>query len=468
MNKWAYIVAFFSVILMSCNRNENQFIVLETDSPDSVYFEFINTGNSTAVFGFSLNQMSLLSENAINRTIDSVCADSLNDAEKVWMFISEYTLHQGLLTEESWLYHPVLLVNSGGSLCGFRSAAMTNLLKHRGVHARSWCLQGHVISEAFIQNNWHVYDPDLGVVYFNEHGNICNYSELSQNPGYISHPHKITSLLGVCDSIQATSKQLAQKYGSTADNMAFETAYPEQLQDKQWVFTLPPGATFSFPVTDTIPGSRVSLAVLKIPPGWTGQLQIPLIPYDHSSESSIWIGGQSIGPTHADSKQFLKSVDYFDGTLEVKSNSEGMIIRFYINPIIYMPQKTNQIQMVGKHVSNVQVILRTRDKFIKPPVQTQFNEAYTYWDSLLSNCHSFDSTQVLSFSDYIVKLRKMQSCPCFSSLKIDTATINQQIISLAAEYKSEMNFDYNQFNSREGFIYSWVQLLQTEYYDSQK
>lgn len=460
MNKRCYIIILAILFLVSCAKTKRQDIVLKTDDPDGMYFEVQNTGRSMAVFTISMHGINVLSEDAVNKTIDTIYGNNMPEAEKVWRFISEYTLHQGLITPQSWLYDPVLLINSGGSLCGFRSAVMTNLLLLRGERARSWGINGHVVTEVYNRGSWQLYDPDLGVVYYNTGGKICSYAELCGNSRYITNPSGITSISGVCDSIQATSEHLAEKYTSTSDNTLFNTLYPEDMQGRQWIFTLPPGAILSFPVTDSAM-EKTSLAVLKIPLGWTGTLRMPLIPYDHSTGAELRLGSHSPDGSHDAWAACLSEIDHFDGSIEVVGNPRGVVIRFYINPIVYMPQPVNRITVEGKHVNDIRVSLKPRGDGVKPATKSPCNENYEYWNSLLNDCHGFDTLQVETIEDYMGKIRVMQQCSCFLAAKLDTAVINRQVVELAGKYDSESRSVFKEFNSREGFLYSWVQILQT-------
>lgn len=460
MNNFVKIIILFVLFFTSCAQREGQDIILCCEKPDDVYFEFTNIGKSTAVFTISMDGMQLMSEDEINNTIDSLYGDSINKNEKVWRFVSEYTLHLDYIIGKSWLFDPVLLINSGGSLCGFRAAAMTNLLTRKGIFARSWDLNGHVITEVLNKGSWQVFDPDLGVVYRNAKGEIYSYDELCQNPSLITQPIAITSILDVCDSIQATSERTARKYSSTDDNVFFHSSSPEKIQDKQWVFTLPPGAVLSFPVSDTMTDNKKSLAVLRVPPKWTGKIQMPLYPYDHSQGATLFVGNGSPGASNEEWILFMSGIDEYDGNIDVKNNPNGLIIRFYINPIIYMPNPINNIHLEGMHASKVNVILRTRGKLKKPTTQSRCNEAFHYWDSLLNDCQFYDSLPVNSVNDYMQKVSLMQKCPCFSTIKLDTIAINLQLKNEVAKYEAANYFKFNKINSREAFLVSWVQFLQ--------
>jgi len=195
-----YILGFL-IFLNSCNKPEIRRISLKIKGGKESYLIVTNNGTKTANFCIEINGRCAYS---LEKMVEFINRQyhGLPTTERVWRFVSNFSQHKKRITKNNWHNNPLLLMNSsGGSQCGFRSASMVNILKYMGENARSWCVQGHVISEVFENGKWQVYDPDLGVVYYNKRGEICNFKELCDNTELITSPEKIISITNICDSI---------------------------------------------------------------------------------------------------------------------------------------------------------------------------------------------------------------------------------------------------------------------------
>jgi len=76
----------------------------------------------------------------------------------------------------------VVLRNGHSSLCSEQSYLLQILAESQGIRTRSVGLYGHVVMEAWYDNDWHLFDPDLEVVPLLADNRILSLDELSRSP----------------------------------------------------------------------------------------------------------------------------------------------------------------------------------------------------------------------------------------------------------------------------------------------
>jgi hypothetical protein len=91
------------------------------------------------------------------------------------------------------MWDPGQLVSQGYSLfCDQSSYLLLHLALAHGIKARHVGLQGHVVMEAWYDNDWHLYDPDLEVIPVNAEGKVLSLDALAQEPALLDRyygPH---------------------------------------------------------------------------------------------------------------------------------------------------------------------------------------------------------------------------------------------------------------------------------------
>lgn len=75
----------------------------------------------------------------------------------------------------------ILLMNGYSAFCSQTSYILLRLAQKAGIRPRQVGLSGHVVMEAWYEDDWHLYDPDLEVAAENENGSIYSVEELSKN-----------------------------------------------------------------------------------------------------------------------------------------------------------------------------------------------------------------------------------------------------------------------------------------------
>ena len=100
----------------------------------------------------------------------------------LWTFVKDYTYHCLPVSSGHLPHDPIRLVNSFGSgLCDDRNTALASLFKLAGFNARVVELGGHMVAEVYYNNEWHMFDADLGV-YYREHGKVASVAYTSTHP----------------------------------------------------------------------------------------------------------------------------------------------------------------------------------------------------------------------------------------------------------------------------------------------
>jgi len=81
-----------------------------------------------------------------------------------------------------FIWDPDIFVSKGHSLiCSQSSYLLMQLAIQNGIKARHVGLNGHVVMEAWYDNDWHLFDPDAEVVPRDTSGRVLSVEELSRN-----------------------------------------------------------------------------------------------------------------------------------------------------------------------------------------------------------------------------------------------------------------------------------------------
>jgi hypothetical protein len=466
------IITFILLPFLSCrtkepislslaNTKETRLINIQTKNGKASYLQIINNDKrNTALFNIAINNRGIYSMDKMVEFIRSQYT-GLTPAEQVWRFVSTFSQHKKRVTNSKWHYDPLLFMNSsGGSFCGFRSAAMVNILNYMGEKARSWSLQGHVISEVYADGKWHVYDPDLGILYYNKKGEICSFEELCKNPELISTPENITCITNKCDSFIATSKEIAKFYSTQENNFLFNTAYTKRAESEFVEFKLPPKSKLSFPLNAGINEQRFALACLEIPPKWNGRIQIPLILYNVEGTASVFLSEKQIVDGKKQIEEIISSDSLFECQIKIENNSEGLKLYYYINPLIYFLETENKIEITGTHISNISTKAIPYNQDNIPDLENPCNtESYDNLYRMVSDCEKMKDYKVSSFEDYMHKVSLLNDCGAFKQLNMDSAKVFSSIDSALFNYKNLGQTFWSGFDRPDNFILSLLEII---------
>ena len=126
------------------------------------------------------------------------------------------------------LREPYLLFNAGGGICHQSAIAIVKLAEKAGLEGRVIWLGGHVVSELYYDNSWHLFDANMGIT-FQEDGHVLSYNEIINQPNLIYNTFKKKGWK------EEQIKQIANMY-LTTDNNYFYHLHPHEAYIKIYYF----------------------------------------------------------------------------------------------------------------------------------------------------------------------------------------------------------------------------------------
>jgi hypothetical protein len=463
-------IFFINILLVcvflfyGCNREkEKRFVLPESENR---IVEISNLGEKTAKFRMIINEMDLNKEDKIVLYVKNMKDQYENEPleMKAFRFVCDFTWHDELVTRHNWAYSPYVMLNSlGGGLCGFRSAVLTNILLKLGFKARSWCIEGHVVTEVYSDGKWKMLDPDYGVYYYNEKNEIASFEELCTDASLITNP-----VIKVVDNdeynyIYVYSGRLAQLYSSTDDNSLFNVDYDDLFKDVELYFELPPGAVFTFPINKKYAGNFYAYAELNIPAHFVGKISIPLIVAGMRGSSMVKYLEKDYCADEFDARTLINKNTKVSFEYEIIDNPKGMKIYYYINPLLFMPNGKKEFVLFGKNIDGVEIKNsdRTDIQFTFPHQNTYL---YNRLDSLLSDYIidsdlteiSLDSAFLKKYFDVIIeKMINDDELPIY----FDLNSFRVDLESLMTTFREDSITDYSGYFTRDNTIKSISKML---------
>lgn len=218
-------------------------------------------------------------------------------ATRIFRFVAGNFLHGFPLTWNfRWLLSPTLFFNSSGvALCGEAADLIYLLAGDRGLQARVWRLEGHVVAEVRSAGRWQMYDGDYGVYFLNRSGQIAGVEELEADPTLITDPVLRLPYTGPWSPYQSAYAEL---FSSSADNWVRQApATPDPPRRVR--FVLPRGASLRLPGRQAAPpldhfgtpqNQDYAQLTLRLPAGYLGEVENPLIVHTLRGSGEVTIG----------------------------------------------------------------------------------------------------------------------------------------------------------------------------------
>jgi hypothetical protein len=307
MPRWYLCSLLFCLALSGCPGNGSN-ATSQADTADATalspqeqtayftsQFTLRNTGDVTAAFALKVNNsgpyenLADLKEAVLDYP-DDYPGEPLY--RKAWRFVRDNNTHFIPLYGNSSQDQALLYINSPGfGFCSDVATALDQVWSLLGYQSRIWYLNGHVVPSVYADGAWHMLDPDLRVYYLDSRGSIASVPELESDPSLITSP--VQMLDGANSS--AYSENVRNIYASSNDNSVYPLSAPAQDFVLTWV--LPPGASLTMPILatklDTTQGvfdntkADAHIALLDIPAGWKGEVDIPLLVYDITGKGAV-------------------------------------------------------------------------------------------------------------------------------------------------------------------------------------
>jgi len=313
----------------SLYADENQHsLVIKNPHDTSIHIQF-QLNNK---FWFRKTQMLDAVKNMDNGSLPGVSPNASN----AWRFVMQHTFHYNETPlPKGYKYSPSIFINSlGGGLCSNRNTALCHIWKHLGYKSRCIHLDGHLITEVYDNNNWHMLDADFHNYYLDNDNKVAGYKALEKNinnlhlkydPGLINPP--LINLL----------------FFSRYYNLLFSTTFNNEIQDWYmhhipwcdiWL-ELPPHSHVVFPVKTVSEHSAYALGELHIAGHFTGTVDIPFAFYPERNTQIMGF--------HAHNNNFKTHNMYPPGKYLVCG--ENPVLNLYINPLLSRIQETNYLNI---------------------------------------------------------------------------------------------------------------------------
>ena len=274
-------------------------------------------------------------------------ADSL--ATRIFRFVFDNHAHADPLTNNfSWLLAPPLFFNSAGlGMCGQASDLIALLASERGIPARVWAVNDHIVSELFSDGAWHMYDADYGVFFGNRAGGVASVAELEADGTLITSPEWT-----MATRFPPYTSDYAALFTNSTGN-ATRPAQPSTFPVARVRLVLPPGGSVRFPGRFAPPPpdrtGAPSLAhrdlALRWPPGVTGPVAEGLILHTLRGAGTLELAGRLYAVGSAALQTTIDQRFWSLASLRVRETSEPLETLYLLNPSRFFAQADNELDV---------------------------------------------------------------------------------------------------------------------------
>lgn len=352
---------------------------LSSDVPMAQAVQIVNSGTQTSQFQLGHNGEPIFLSIADLKAHIQAQADAFTNeplARKGWRYLHANVSHLPPISEDNWAYSALVTVNSVGfGECGQYATALVETLLAANQTARVMGLTGHIVPEVYDGLDWHMYDPDLGVYYYDRTGQVASVATLSADTDLILNP--IQPVLPNDGTQEAYSTVISAIYG---DGEHYDATWTFLYQGAALSprITLPPGASFTYPGkflpqvigynvsgTTLIPNvsEYAAEAKLDLPSGWTGTLnQLPLVLWDVQGSGTVTLNGVSYSAGSAELTSVLQQYSNSQLYTSITVNqSSGVSLIFLINWYRFAITPTMTVTAYGNETSGLNATVVTLD-----------------------------------------------------------------------------------------------------------
>lgn len=156
-------------------------------------YEIVNAGDVPSVAPI-IYQKILWKD--VDSVLESMQLENLSDLEralKLWDFVSRARYPYKPPTEGEEEHDPLRLFTSYGyGYCDDSATALVSLADRLGIPGRVWGLEGHVVSELFVDGKWRMFDPDFGFTFVRAENSsdIVGVTELVSDIEFFNYPRR--------------------------------------------------------------------------------------------------------------------------------------------------------------------------------------------------------------------------------------------------------------------------------------
>ncbi len=442
------------ILFFSCTKGEEKKFVLPKS--DNNIVEFSNSGEKAAKFRIVVDGKDLSSQERILVFIKNMKEEYPGEALylKAFRFVCDYTWHDDLVTTKSWAYSPYILINSfGGGLCGFRSAALTNILKSLGYKAKSWSLNGHVVTELNNGEKWILLDPDLEVYYYNSNNEIASYNEICKNLGIITNPVNPLLKSDMPGFAEAYSDKTAGLYSSIQDNEEFDTGFDSFFETSELYFYLPVGARLTMAFNKKISFGNYAFAELSLPDSFTGKIPVCLVIAGVTGNGKVKYNGVDFNIGDFVVNDIINKNDRLSSEIEIVENKGDIKIYYYVNPVVFDFKPGSEVVISGYNLEFIDLVFSERPdlKIVSPGKNDNINDRISELLTELSDSIKPDESNYNpeDFGNYFRNF--LSKCERDSMLKdmFDYTILYQNCDNIILDFSRDSLLDYSALYSHD-------------------
>lgn len=342
-----------------------------------------NPGNHDVRFNLAINGKRFFAND--DDVLDELQAtlapnDDAGFAMALWRFMLLNRYHYEPYTAQQWGHAPTLFLNSlGYGLCDDIAAATSALARRRGLAARVWFLNGHIVAEIRVANRWQVYDADLEVYYRLRDGRLGGVEELAGDTTLISNPVEPLPVSAWMRALQQSlppdaadiapgyAPAVADAYGTAHDNWV-EPWYDDfpLVGAAEPPLLLPAGASLSISSAlnttllsfNGVAIPRAATMSLQLADGWSGTLSLPLLVVDVQGSGRLRIDGEDFDAGSAALRARLADRSRAVASVQVLRAEQALTLVLAINAQRFALDQLQSVELLGERAQSLTVTRR--------------------------------------------------------------------------------------------------------------
>jgi hypothetical protein len=207
-NSPAFLILFLFVFFSSCNERKelNLLFTINTDKSikipklsdyNNIQINIINESEECGKIYFKSTNG--IDYSSVENMLKAVVKDTMTDNEKaiaLWRLVSETSFYYDFDYNDKLPDNklPSALIRFPYLMCGEKAEILVKLAKIIGLDARVLYMDGHIASEIYYENKWHLFDADHNIVFYNENKQIASLEELKNNNSLVTSSNALRSV----------------------------------------------------------------------------------------------------------------------------------------------------------------------------------------------------------------------------------------------------------------------------------
>lgn len=290
---------------------------------------------------FSIKSSSFyLNESDIADVIQTMQKESPREPlERIaWLYVINNFNYCKPFSEETWLHHPELMLNSlGNGLCDDLASVLAFLWRDLGFESRVWIIEGHAIPEVLVNGQWHMYDPSYQVYYLDENKGVASVEDISADTTLMSN-YVFAPNASVFPKALASSLSLKELYFTSKDNY-INDGYKDKMDSLDVHFILPGNSTLTFPIKiwdyhwPYVGGDfpNYSYAEIEIEDNKKCIVKAPLVLHNIKGEGTVLVDGKTFNIGSEELRNYIETTSTFIDEIAFPGEHKEVKLHYFIN-----------------------------------------------------------------------------------------------------------------------------------------